>query len=412
MGARAVGCFGGNGARGGEGAGAGEARRPAEADGRGRGLRPAVGERRLPAAAARLRALRRSLLPERRGKAGRRQLPPAAGAADLRGDSGPPLRVPDHAGLRHGHDRPAGRLARRELLAEGPRAGREVQVAGRPRAPAVGHCDHLRRARLPDRDRPEPRRGADAPRRARGRGRGLRGRPLRRGTGRGKRRPRRERREGRGRARLPFALQARELTAQEPGLRDRRDHRQAVGRSHRLPVGRTGQPPHDPGRHHRRRHAQPPLAAALLLLRAVRPDGGVRLVGIVGEEGLDRDARPVHRRGVGDHRHLHPHRRSRVLLGRAPPRGLRARPGEVGRTRARGARERPRGGDGGFPGRDRGPDEVRAEGLRLGRGTQLVPEPERQAGRRFRAHDLHRGGEDGADRPAENALFIRTQVSF
>ena len=279
----------------GEGRGAEEARRAAEADGGGRGLRPAVAERRLQAAAARLRAVRRPFLPERRGKAGRGQLPPAARAAGLRGDGGPPLRVPDHAGLRHGHDRPAGRLARRELLAEGPRAGREVQVAGRPRAPPVGHRAHVRRAGLPDRPRPEPRRGTDAPRRARGRSRGLRRGPLRRGPGRGKRRPRRERREGRGRTPVPVALQARDVAAQGPGIRDRRDHRKADGRSPRLPLGRAGQPSHDPGGYHRRRHAQPPLAAALLLLRAIRPDGGVRLVGIVGEEGLDRNACPVHR---------------------------------------------------------------------------------------------------------------------
>ena len=155
----------------------GEAGRHPEAHGGGRGLRPAVVERGLQAAAARLRALRRPLLPERRGKARRRQLPAAARAADLRGHGGAPLRVPDHAGLRRRHDRAAGRLARRELLAEGPGPRRQVQVPGRPRAAAVGHGDHLRRAGLPDGARPQPRRGRDAPRRARGRRPRLRRRP-------------------------------------------------------------------------------------------------------------------------------------------------------------------------------------------------------------------------------------------
>ena len=138
----------------------GEAGRHPEAHGGGRGLRPAVVERGLQAPAARLRAVRRPLLPERRGPARGRQLPPAARAADLRRHGGPPLRVPDHAGLRRRHDGAAGRLARREVLAEGAGAGRQVQVPGRPRATPVGHGDHVRRAGLPDGPRPQPRRRA------------------------------------------------------------------------------------------------------------------------------------------------------------------------------------------------------------------------------------------------------------
>ena len=67
-------------------------------------------------------------------------------------------------------------------------------------------------------------------------------------------------------------------------------------------------------------------------------------------------------------------------------------PGEVGRPRARGPCERARARGGGVPRGDRGPGEVHPEGLRLGRGRELVPEPQRQAGRRLRAHDLHRRG--------------------
>jgi len=50
--------------------------------------------------------------------------------------------------------------------------------------------------------------------------------------------------------------------------------------------------------------------------------------------------------------------------------------------------------------------EVGAEGLRLGRGPQLVLSRNvKQVS--LRAHDLHRGATDDADRPAENAFFIR-----
>ena len=204
MGARAV----GGGRLVGPGRRAEEAGRSPEAHGGSRGLRPAVVERGLQAAAARLRAVRRPLLLGRRRSARRRQLPPAAGAADLRGHGGPALRVPDHAGLRRRHDGAAGRLARRELLAEAARPRRQVQGAGRPRAAPVGHGSRVRRAGLPDGARPQPRRRGDAPRRPRGRRRGVRGRGLQRGSRRRQRRPGPRRREGRGGAPLPLALQA------------------------------------------------------------------------------------------------------------------------------------------------------------------------------------------------------------
>ena len=145
------------------------------------------------------------------GQARARHLPAEAGAADLRGDARPPLRVPDHAGLRWRRDRASGRLSRRELLAEGAPPRRQVQVAGRARAAAVGHGALVRRARLPDRPRAEPRRGRDAPRRAGRGGRRVCRRCLRRRSRRRQRRPRPQRRQGRGRPPVPVPVQAREL---------------------------------------------------------------------------------------------------------------------------------------------------------------------------------------------------------
>ena len=200
---------------------------------------------------------------------------------------------------------------------------------------------------------------------------------------------------------------------QGPGLRDRRHHREADRRSAGLSLGRPGQPADHRLGHHGRRHAQPPLPAALLLLGPLRAHGGVRVVGVVGEEGLDRDAREVQRRGVAGDRHLHPHRREGVLLGRAPERGLRARKGQVGRPRARGPCER--ASSSGRRCSARGSldpaKSVRkafawAVGLNwyLNRNVKQVVNFERTT--------FTGGAEDGADRPAENAFFIRTQVSF
>ena len=110
---------------------------------------------------------------------------------------------------------------------------------------------------------------------------------------------------------------------------------------------------------------------------------------------------------------VHPHRRDGVVLGRAPARGLRARAGEVGRPRARRARERHR-------------DRSRR---RSARGSSTRRSPSRKAfawavGLNWSLNrnvkqvvDFERttftgGASDGADRPAENAFFIRTQVSF
>ncbi len=106
--------------------------------------------------------------------------------------------MPDFGG---GHDRPPGRLPRRQVLAQGPGPGRQVQGARRPRAPAVGHRDLVRGARLPHGARSQPRRGRDDPRRPRGRRDRLRGRRLRRRARRGQRRPRPQRRQGRRRPR-------------------------------------------------------------------------------------------------------------------------------------------------------------------------------------------------------------------
>ena len=98
-----------------------------------------------------------------------------------------------------------------------------------------------------------------------------------------------ERRQGRGRPPVPVALQAREVAAQGPGLRDRRDDRQAVGRPHR-PTGRADRSASSRSvagltADGTRNRLSPQLS---FYSGAVRPDGGVRLVGVVGEEGLDR----------------------------------------------------------------------------------------------------------------------------
>ncbi len=142
-------------------AGGGEAGRPAEAHGGGRGLRPAVVERRLPAAAARLRALRRPLLLERRA-AGSRSTPSSCGACG-RSSRG---RWAATSSSRSCRTSACGTTVLQDAWldvnyspkAAGPR--REVQVPGRPRAAAVGHRAHVRRAGLPDGARPQPRRRA------------------------------------------------------------------------------------------------------------------------------------------------------------------------------------------------------------------------------------------------------------
>ena len=59
------------------------------------------------------------------------------------GTVGAPLRVPDHAGLRRRHDGAAGRLARRQVLAEGAGPGR---ASSSPRSASSG-CSRPRRSR-------------------------------------------------------------------------------------------------------------------------------------------------------------------------------------------------------------------------------------------------------------------------
>ena len=223
-----------------------EAGRSPEAHGGSRGLRPAVVERGLPAAAARLRAVRRPLLLERRRPRSptdnfllRRVRPIFAGTVgrhfefQIMPDFGIGTTVLQDAWLDVNYS----------PKAAGPR--REVQVAGRPRAAAVGHRARVRRAGLPDGARPQPRRRGDAPRRPRGRRRGVRGRGLQRGSRRRQRRPGPRRREGRGRAPLPLALQAGRQHPRGAGLRDRRHHREADRCFAGLSLGRPGQPADD-----------------------------------------------------------------------------------------------------------------------------------------------------------------------
>ena len=75
---------------------------------------------------------------------------PVAGhprAPDHRGHRRRHLRLPLHAGLRPGQDRHPGRLRDGPLQARVPGHGRQVQVAGRTRAAAVGQRHALRGAR-------------------------------------------------------------------------------------------------------------------------------------------------------------------------------------------------------------------------------------------------------------------------
>ena len=102
---------------------------------------------------------------------GDRHLPAAPRAADLRGDGLQDLRLPDHARLRPGHDRrcrtPTSTARFNPASAS---ARRQVQAAGRPGAPAVGHRHPVRRARAADQPgaQPRPRRpGRRRPRRRR-----------------------------------------------------------------------------------------------------------------------------------------------------------------------------------------------------------------------------------------------------
>ncbi len=168
-----------------------EAGRRPEGHGGARGLRPAVGERRLQAP-ARAATCSSTAASSRATRAGSPWTASSCGACgrSSQGTLGRHFEfqiMPDFGG---GTTVLQDAWLDVELLAEGPGARRQVQVAGRPRAAAVGDGALVRRARLPDGHRPQPRRRRDAPRRPRGRGPRLCRRPLRRGPRRGQRRRR------------------------------------------------------------------------------------------------------------------------------------------------------------------------------------------------------------------------------
>jgi len=199
---------------------------------------------------------------------------------------------------------------------------------------------------LPDRDRSQPRRGRDASRRPRG---GVLAYAAACSTG-----------ARRGSVDLdsptartwPAASFSRPSSGAAAPSRtwgsDRRHDGEADRCASGLSLRRPGQPPDlvqgipPTERATASRHSSPSTRVASGSWRS-------SVVGVVGAEGLDRHAGEVQRRSVAGDRHLHPHRREGVLLGPAPGRGLRARPGEVGRPRARGPRERPRGRNRGLP---------------------------------------------------------------
>ena len=125
----------------------------------------------------------------------------------------------------------------------------------------------------------------------------LRGRHLRRGPRRRQRRHRRQRRQGPRRPRLPLPLQEGPVRPQGPGLRHRRHHGQAVGPPARLPLGGTDQRHHDPHRESpptgRARADSPQLS---FYSGPLRPARGVRPVRLQGQEAqtahaFDLDAR-------------------------------------------------------------------------------------------------------------------------
>ena len=96
-------------------------------------------------------------------------------APDRRGHRRRHLRLPLHAGLRPGPTVIQDAYVTGALPAAVPGHGRQVQGAGRPRAPAVGERHPLRRARLPDQPRAESRPRPAGRRRPAGRSAELRG---------------------------------------------------------------------------------------------------------------------------------------------------------------------------------------------------------------------------------------------
>ena len=220
---------------------------------RPRRLQPPERERGLPPPAPGLRPVRRPLLFRRRGRPGHRHLPAPPGAAHPAGLLGPVLRLqltPDFGGgiavLQDAwiEFKPSPKLR--------VRLGKQKPPVGLERLQSATAIHFVERA-FPSLLSAEPRRRHPGSRRARGRHRRLRSRSAERRARRGQRRYRPERQQGPRRPPLPLALQEGEVAAQGPRLRHRRHHGPADGAPSRLPLRRADQRDHDPHRDHRRR---------------------------------------------------------------------------------------------------------------------------------------------------------------
>ena len=378
---------------------------------RSRRLRDPVRERRLPPADPRLRPVRRPLLPERPGP-GRRHLPAPARAAHRAGHPGQVLRVQPHARLRGGHHvlQDASWTCNYSPKAR-VRVGKFKAPVGLERLQSATDLAFVERAfpsaLVPNRDVGVQLHGE------------LAGGVLAYAAGvfngapdGGQRRHRHERRQGPGRPHLHLALQAREVRPQGPGLRHRRDDREADGAAPRLPLRR-------PGQHH---HASWPgitadgtrtryVAAALFY---AGPFGLLAEYAHSESRVKKADGAHVRPRGRAPGR---PRPRSLLTGDTASYTGVRAKkpfdPGEgpVGRRRAGRAASTASSSatqtlaDGLIdPAKSAREAFAWALGVNwyLNRNIKQVVDFERTS--------FTGGAAGGADRPTENAIFIRTQV--
>ena len=273
----------------------------------------------------------------------------------------------------------------------------------------------VRRARLPDGPRAQPRRGRHAPRRPRGRRRDATRPALFDGApdGGSVDLDLNDGKDVGGRA-VPVALQAGQVRPQGPGLRHRRHHRQAVGAAARLSLGRPGQP------HHAsltgitadgtRTRYSPQLSFYSGPLRPARASTRSR------ESWVKKARRARARASSGEAWQA---TATFALTGdkasyarRAAARALRPVEGPVGRPRARRARQRPRARAGGVRRGARRPDEVGAEGLRLGASASTGRSTATSSRSSTSSARPSPAGPPAGRPRAENAIFIRTQVAF
>ena len=301
--------------------------------------------------------------------------------------------------------------ARLQAVVEAAGACRQVQVAGGSRAAAVRHRHQLRRARLPDvpslpTATSASRSTATSPRVS------WPTRPPSWTVPRdgGSVDTDTQRRQGPRGPSVPLAVQEGQLPAQGPRLRRSRAPPAADRAPPRLPLRRTGQRLQHRHRAHRRTARRTRvLAPALLLLGTVRPSGRIRAVGVSEvENGRRPTSVKIEIAGLAGHGHRRPHRRQGVLRRRPAPEALRPVERPVGCPGAGGARprarvERRRASTPASPTSRVAPC---ASASAWAVGPQLVPDPQREAGRQLRARPLH-----GRRRPRARTARPRTPSS-